>query len=135
MEIPTNVLGRVLADLQIRQVKGKKNHKLAPSNQLSETEENLLKKVRDRLTELRDASNWNQIFDRLIDYRCQTDHSLLEGNIDFFLVCLFVNSDKPSPGCDKFFRHLNICYQCFEEFTEVMRSYTNRLAEWDRSGS
>jgi hypothetical protein len=132
MAIPTNALGRVLADLQVRQKKVKKNSNFAFIGQLSDAEEKFLEKLQDRLTELRNASNRNQVFTRLIDYRCQTNHSLLEGNIDFFLVCLFLHTEKTSSGCDKFFKHLNICYQCFEEFTEVMRAYTNRLAEWER---
>lgn len=132
MAILANALGRVLADLQVRQKKDKKNSDFALTSQLSETEEKFLEKLQDRLTELRDTSNQNQVFSRLIDYRCQTNHSLLEGNIDFFLVCLFLHTEKASPGCDNFFKHLNICYQCFEEFTEVMRAYTIRLAEWER---
>jgi hypothetical protein len=131
MAIAANVLGRILADLQVRQEKIKKNSSLVPSSRLSEMEEKLLEKLQDRLTEIRDTSDWKQVFNRLIDYRCQTDHSLLEGNIDFFLICLFIHSDKAAHGCDKFFKHLNICYQCFEEFNEVMRVYTNRLTEWD----
>jgi hypothetical protein len=134
MAIPANVLGRVLADLYISQKKDRQSTEFIISNQRSEIEEKLLEKIRIRFKELAASSNWKQVCEQLSEYRCQTDFPFLRGNTDFFLAFLFLTSDNLTNECEKFFKHLNNCYQCYEEFTEVMRYYFNRLKDLDAGG-
>lgn len=50
--------------------------------------------------------------------------STIEGDEDFFLSCLVIghNGDK-SGEVEKFIRHLNSCYKCFQVYSEVIGDY------------
>jgi hypothetical protein len=130
MEIPANILGQVLAELQLTQKQSHSGAERKKTSSLSEMEENLLAMARKRLDKIRDPASKSQIESHLVEYRCQTDQPFLEGNLDFFLALLFLSSGETQFGyCQQFFKHLNACYQCFEIFSEVMRHYYIRLQE------
>ena len=129
MEITANILGQALAELQLRQ-KQSNNNVIEGGKALSEVEEKLLAIAQKRLDKIRDHAASSQIAERLAEYRCQTDQPFLENNLDFFLALLFSSSGETQFGyCQQFFKHLNVCYQCFEIFSEVMRHYYIRLQE------
>lgn len=132
MEIPAQVLGYVLAELKIlSRESGSTKAKGNTAANLSQEEERLLKIAARRLETITASPDRPQVSEHLVEYRCQTDKSFLQGNLDFFLLFLFERSEARDRICQRVFQHLNICYQCFEEFSEVMRCYYLRLREKD----
>ncbi len=132
MEITANALGRILACLQIRRTSPNAPGWIAGKIQLSEAEKKLLEFANKRLGEIAAAPGFLAQLEQLIKYRCQTDKSCLKDNLDFFLALLFLKTDGASTVCECLFKHLNVCYHCFEEFSEVMRDYFNTLESLEK---
>lgn len=132
MEILAQVLGYVLAELKILQGEpGTLKTKEDTASGLSQTEDKLLKIAIKRLETINTSPDKPRVREHLVEYRCQGDKPFLQGNLDFFLLLLFGKSDAGGKYCQQVFQHLNICYQCFEDFSEVMRYYYFRLQERD----
>ena len=132
MEIPAQVLGHVLAQLKILQGRaGSIKAKGDVTGNLSGEEERLLEIAVKRLETMTTAPDKPRVSEYLVGYRCQTDRPFLQNNLDFFLLLLFAGSHGEGQYCLQIFQHLNHCYQCFEEFSEVMRYYYLRLREDD----
>lgn len=130
MDIPANILGQALAELQLRQTQSNNSAGRGKTEPLSEAEEKWLEIAQKRLDKISSSTSRSQVEKHLVEYRCQTDQPFLEDNLDFFLALLFSSSGETKFGhCRQFFRHLNACYQCFEIFGEVMRHYYIRLQE------
>ena len=132
MDIPAHVLGSVLAELKIhRREPDSIKVKRDVVRSLSQTEKEILKIAIKRLETLATSPGKLWLSEHLVEYRCQTDKPFLQGNLDFFLLLLFGRSDVQGRQCQQIFRHLNFCYRCFEDFSEVMRYYYLRLREHD----
>ncbi|MCK6623122.1 MAG: hypothetical protein HUU32_16090 [Calditrichaceae bacterium] len=132
MEITANALGRILACLQIRRTLSNTPGTTAGKIQLSGAEQKLLEFADHRLEEIAAAPGFLARLEQLTKYRCQTGKSCLKDNLDFFLALLFLKTDGDSNVCECLFTHLNACYHCFEEFSEVMRYYFNTLESLEK---
>lgn len=132
MEITANALGRILACLQIRRTSSNSPGTTVDKLRLSEAEKKLLEFANKRLGEIAAAPGFLTQLEQLTKYRCQTGQSCLKDNLDFFLALLFLKTDGASGACEGLFKHLNVCYHCFEEFSEVMRYYFNTLKSLEK---
>jgi hypothetical protein len=56
---------------------------------------------------------------------CYIDKPFLENNIEFFLRYLKIANISNSGyiDCNRFIKHLNDCYRCFDIYCDIMREY------------
>ena len=59
---------------------------------------------------------------------CQTERPFLHDNEDFFIALLMfkIRDEQNGKHCNPLLEHLNDCFLCFEEYSEVMRDYYSK---------
>lgn len=132
MEITASALGRILACLQIRRSSSNTPATTAGKIQLAGMQQKLLEFAAHRLEEITATPAFFDQLQPLPKHRCQTDKSYLKDNLDFFLALLFLKTHGEFNMCEHLFTHLNACYHCFEEFSEVMRYYFHTLESLEK---
>ncbi|MFZ5516558.1 MAG: hypothetical protein ACOY90_07950 [Candidatus Zhuqueibacterota bacterium] len=125
--ISNRILGQILAYLEYERTNGAPNH---PSI-LADHEADGLAQVRNRMLELQQRDYAADIFAEIPDTMCNGETNFLGGHIDFYLEFLAFGSPKKNAqgNCERIFSHLNTCYRCFEDFSQVMRNYYYKQKE------
>lgn len=90
-----------------------------------------LRGLRERAQALYLPENLEAIFNDLPAQRCETQKTFLAENKDFFLAYFLAGPHAANGGnaCGNLFRHLNNCFDCFEEFSSVMQHYYQKFRE------
>jgi len=87
-----------------------------------------LRSLRERVRILNSPEKLEAIFNGLPAQQCETQKTFLAENEDFFLA-YFLAGPNAANGCGNLFRHLNNCFDCFEEFSGVMQQYYQTLQD------
>jgi len=125
--ISNRILGQLLAYLDHERATGVP---YLPSI-LADHEADGLAELRNRMIDLQQHNKSADIFAGIPDSMCHGETNFLSGHIDFYLEFLaFGSQKKNSQGhCERVFSHLNSCYRCFEDFSQVMRNYYYKQKE------
>ena len=120
-------LGQALAVWEAERRRG--NPDVEPQLSLQEREQ--LQSLRQRMSRLAEIGPWQEIFKTVPERCCRMEEIFLAGNEAFFVACLLVvTSEKENNhDCMRFFKHLNDCYTCFDEFCHVIRDYYHKSQE------
>jgi hypothetical protein len=132
---PALTLGEALAILAIERRVANGNHGHVPP--LSAPGENYLQALRERAQALSLPENFEVVFNALPVHRCETEKTFLAENEDFFLAYFLASSNPANGGnaCLKLLKHLNDCFECFEEFSAVLQNYYHKFQELSNDSS
>jgi len=126
-ETPALTLGEALAILAVESRVADGNHGQA----FAGPAESYLQGLRERAKTLRSSENLPAIFKAVPAQRCEMEKTFLAENEDFFLAYFLVSAPSANGGaaCWDLFKHLNDCFECFEEFSSVMQNYYHKFQE------
>jgi hypothetical protein len=126
-------LGKLLAYMDVE----KRNKTLTPEMELPEHLERSLKDLRERFTTLISQEQKKKEFIKIPQHSCDSSAPFLANNEDFFLmmILLYNREEEINGSTDKFIKHLNECYWCFEIYQQVMRDYFHTLQILDFSNN
>jgi hypothetical protein len=119
--------GEALAILAIEGSIANDNH----GQSLSASAQSYLQALRERAKTMCLPENFAAVFEAMPVQTCGTEKTFLADNEDFFLAYFLASSNPAEDGnaCLNLFRHLNVCFGCFEEFSTVMLNYYHKFQE------
>jgi hypothetical protein len=126
-ETPALTLGEALAILAVESRVADGNH----GQTFAGPAESYLQRLRERAQTLRSPENLAAIFNAVPAQRCEIEKTFLAENEDFFLAYFLASASSANGGssCWNLFKHLNDCFECFEEFSNVMQNYYHKFQE------
>lgn len=125
MSNPDFSLGHALAYVKLN------SQSLSKLSLLSLSDQDIVNRLSKRVDEFRKTEGDIDKYLSLPEHACNTQNFFLCDNEDFFIMRLIVfpEEKKKSKLCWNLTRHLNDCFNCFIEFTEVMRDYYHKINE------
>jgi len=91
---------------------------------MSRDELKSIEELKNKLKQIRSDDFSDDIFEHIPDSPCHSEQTFLLDNFGFFHSILLNRTAIPSEkSCYRFTRHMNDCFQCFEEFCHVVRDF------------
>lgn len=127
MEQTELTLGQALAYVDIP-LKAERKY---DRSKLTETDKSYLQTLRQHREEIISKNCVENIFAALPDNCCQTERPHLADNLDLFIARFLITpvDEHSSRNCQRLTKHLNDCFMCFKEFSEVLRDYFHKSQE------
>lgn len=119
--ITNRTFGQALAYLEFEEKNGE-SYAEAP---LADHELECITELKEKISQLRQNKNYNDLLAAVPDNVCQGRQNFLSENVEFYLALIFFQDKNKNlnDACLKISTHLNTCYRCFEDFSQVMRNY------------
>lgn len=111
--------GRLFALLQLK-LAGK-----APAG-LSEADQEKLAALEKKLKSPATAQFWKKVAGGLPNRECRIENGFFSRE-DIVLGLMFLGFDDSTDDRDRYYRHMNACYSCFEVVGDIMRGYLSEL--------
>lgn len=91
-------------------------------------EKKYLAALEEKYSELKDS---NYKIDKLPNLACTQENCFLKDNVDFYISYLFLykNSMPDQKQTDRLLKHLNNCYWCFLDYSQVIKRYFHQVEE------
>lgn len=126
-------LGRTLAYLEFEE----KKEAFLEDFILAEHELECLAMLKEHLNRIKQRKNISDFIPAIPENSCNSELNFLHENPDFFLTLLFFQNKMKNINdrCERISNHLNSCYRCFEDFSQVMRNYYYKHQELFNSQS